>query len=134
MIVYLKENKEPIANIGFDRNDIKNNSIQISCWLHPNYWKKGYMKEALVCAMSFIYKQGFDNIIYGYIEGNNNSKRLCEKLGFEPYKINKNEFETNYGLDTEYETIMSKERFYELYQNEIKTSRSDVHYEGTMTF
>ena len=62
MIVCLKENNEPIANIGFDRNNIKNNSIQISCWLHPNYWKKGYMKEALVCAMDFIYKQGFDNM------------------------------------------------------------------------
>ena len=118
-IVYLKNTKEPIADIGFDRNDEELNSIEISCWLHPNYWGYGYMKEALIGAMDYIFKQGFDNIIYGYVESNNRSKRLCEKLGFLEYKINE-EFRTNEGLVKEYTTIMSKERFNELYKREKK--------------
>jgi ribosomal-protein-alanine N-acetyltransferase len=116
MVVYLKETNEPIADIGFDRNNEEINSIEISCWLHPSYWGNGYMKEALECTMDYIFKQGFDNIIYGYVEENRNSKRLCEKLMFLPYKISENTFKTNSGLATKYENIMSKERFYDLYK------------------
>lgn len=113
-IVYLKETNAPIADIGFDRNDEKNNSIEISCWLHPNYWGNGYMKEVLIPCMDYIYKQGFDNIIFGYVESNTRSKRVCEKLGFLEYGIDNN-FATNEGKVKKYITIMSKQRFNELY-------------------
>ena len=118
-IVFLKDTLEPIADIGFDRNNEENNSIEISCWLHPNYWGKGYMKEALIKAMDYIFSVGFDNIIYGYVETNMNSKRLCEKLGFIKLKEN-DDFSTNEGKVKEYMTIMSKERFKELYNTKIK--------------
>ena len=86
-IVFLKETHEPIGDIGFDRNDPKNNSIEASCWLHPNYWGKGYMEEAMAEVMKFIFEEGFDNILCGYDTGNEKSKRLQEKLGFIPYKV-----------------------------------------------
>lgn len=117
-IVFLKDTLEPIADIGFDRYNEELNSLEISCWLHPDYWGKGYMKEALIEIMRFIFKQGFDNIVYGYVETNTNSKRLCEKLGFTNYKED-NEFRTNEGKVKEYITIMSKEKFDELYKNEM---------------
>lgn len=119
MIVFLKENKEPIADIGFDRNDETNNSIELSCWLHPNYWGRGYMEEALIPIMNFIYNEGFDNIVSGYVEGNDRSKRMHEKLGFVPYKVNSG-FYTNYGQMKEYDNILSKERYNELYKGKIK--------------
>lgn len=117
-IVYLKDKKIPIANIGFDRNDPTINSTEISCWLHPNYWGLGYMKEALIGSMNYIFNQGFDNIVGGYVETNNRSKRLFEKLGFIDYKIDK-EFSTNFGEVKEYIKIMPKELFYKLYNDKI---------------
>lgn len=119
MVAFLKSTNEPIADIGFDRNDNKLNSVEASCWLHPNYWGKGYMKEAMIKSMEFIFNQGFDNIIAGYIDGNIRSKKLQESLGFEQYRIN-DEFSTNYGRKRQYINIMSKEKFHELYKNKIK--------------
>ena len=88
-IIYLKENSEPIGDIGFDRYNEKLNSLEISCYIHPKYWGNGYMKEALIQAMDYIYSLGFENIIYGYYEGNTKSKRNCEKLGFKPFEQKK---------------------------------------------
>ena len=117
-VVYLKEENVPIADIGFDRNDPSINGIEISCWLHPNYWGNGYMKEALIGTMDYIFTQGFDNIICGYIDNNIRSKRLCEKLGFLDYKIDE-EFDTNYGKTKAYIKRMPKEKFYELYKKDL---------------
>ena len=116
MVVFLKETNEPIGDIGFDRNNTENNSIEASCWLHPDYWGKGYMEEAMIKVMEFIFDKGFDNIVAGYVEGNNRSKRLQEKLGFLPYGYD-DDFQTNYGHVREYKNIMSKGRFKELYKN-----------------
>ncbi len=114
MVVFLKDTNEPIADIGFDRNDPTLNSIEVSVWLHPNYWGNGYIKEAMVEIMNFIFNQGFDNIIAGYVDGNFRSMKLQESLGFIHHKINEN-FSTNYGLKKEYINVMGKERFNELY-------------------
>ena len=115
-IIYLKENKEPIGDIGFDRYNEKLNSLEISCYIHPKYWGNGYMKEALIQAMDYIYSLGFENIIYGYYEGNTKSKRNCEKLGFKPFEQKKaNNFEGNENIV--YNNIMSKEDYYKLYKN-----------------
>ena len=126
-IVYLKETMEPIADITFDRNNPKNNSLEISCWLHPNYWGCGYMKEALIGSIEYIFNQGYDNVIYGYIEDNVRSKRLCEKLGFINYDIEK-DFSTNYGNATKNITIMSKELFYKLHK---KNNNKGIVYHGS---
>ena len=115
MVVFLKDFHEPIADIGFDRNDPNLNSIEVSCWLHPNYWGKGYMKEALIKIMGFIFEKGFDNITAGYVEGNIRSKNLQESLGFESYKIN-DDFSTNFGRKKEYINIMTKEKYKQLYK------------------
>lgn len=88
-IVYLKETNTPIGDIGFDRNNEELKSTEISCYVHPNYWGHGYMKEALISCMEYLFNNGFENIIYEYYEGNKKSQRLCEKLGFEPYSQSK---------------------------------------------
>lgn len=118
-IIYLKETKEPIGDIGFDRYNEEIKGLEISCWLHPNYWGNGYAKEALIKAMEYIFSLGYDNIIYGYYEGNERSKRNCEKIGFIPFKqVPKNNCFGNPSI--EYQNIMSKERFKELYKKHTK--------------
>ena len=117
-VVYLKESMEPIADIGYDRNIPEINAIEVSEWVHPRYWGHGYAKEALIATMKYIYDEGFDNIIYGYVEGNEKSRMLNEKIGFEKYK--EDVFRTNYGETNQYITIMSKEKFKDLYISKSK--------------
>ena len=125
-IIFLKNTMEPIGNIGFDRYNKDLNSLEISCYIHPKYWGKGYVVEALIGAMKYIYDLGYDNILYGYYEGNSKSKKVQEKLGFVPfrkYKVTTFLGSTciNYEniICINYENIMSKERFYELYGNKF---------------
>ena len=120
-IIYLKENNEPIANLTFDRYDEKNRSLEISCNLHPNYWHKGYMTEAILSSMKYVFDNlDIENIIYGYAFENYKSKGLSDKIGFEFL----NSYLEHYKrIDKDIEiinTIMSKERFNELYKSKIK--------------
>lgn len=85
-IVFLKDNDEAIGNITFDRYNPNFNSVQLEVNLHPKYWRCGYMTEALLCVIDYIYKNtDINNIFYGYAEGNYKSSGLCEKLGFKYY-------------------------------------------------
>lgn len=118
-IIYLKDTLEPIGDIGFDRYNEELNCLEISCYIHPNYWGNGYVKEALISAMEYIYSLGFDNIIYGYYEGNIKSKRICEKLGFKSYEhIKVRNFLGNESI--EYRNIMSKDDYYKLCKSKVK--------------
>ena len=117
-ILYLKDSNEPIGNLTFDRYDSTNNSLEISCNMHPNYWKKGYMGEAIIKAMKYIFDNlNIDNIRYRFAQENIGSQRLCEKIGFlyEGEKISHHK-----RLDKDIKvikTIMSKEDFYKKYNN-----------------
>lgn len=115
-IVFLKDENIPIGNIVVDRFNKELNSLEIACNLHPTYWRKGYMSEAIKEVMRYIFLNlNIDNIIYGYAEDNYKSKGLSDKLGFDFYQ----EYITHYKrIDKdvkEIETIMSKDKFMGLY-------------------
>ena len=114
-IMYLKESGEAIGNVVADRENKDINSIELAFNTHPNYWKKGYTYEALIEIMRFLFSTGYDNILCGYDEGNIKSKSIGEKLGFEPYKTIPNAWKKNGKQITTYVTILSKEKFYEVY-------------------
>lgn len=114
-IVYLKDTMEPISNIVADREDKKINSIELSFNTHPNYWRQGYTTEALIALMRLLFDSGYDNIICGYDKGNIKSKNLGIKLGFIPYSIKEKAWVKNGQDITTYKSILSKERFNELY-------------------
>ena len=120
-IIYLKESMEPIGNVFADSEIKELNSIEIGCNLHPNYWGNGYMKEAIVEVMRFLFKNGYNNIICGYDEGNNKSKRMQEKIGFEFYKKEPNSWVKNGTPITKYTNIMSEDTFNNLYGINEKT-------------
>lgn len=109
--IYLK-NGQVIGNITADRQIEDINSIEIAYNLHPDYWKKGYMKEAVSVVINYLFDIGYDNIISGYDEGNYKSMNLGKKLGFELYKVNKNSYKKN-GVDIDsYVTILNKNDWY----------------------
>lgn len=119
-IIYIRDNSLPIGNVIADREvkDIK--AITLAFNLHPDYWGCGYMKEAVVEVLEYLFNKGYDNVLCGYSEGNNKSKRVNEKIGFELYRVIKDAWSKNGVSITDYETIISKERFYQLYGNSKK--------------
>ena len=119
-IVYLKETMEPIANIVADREIKELKSIELAFNTHPNYWRVGYTTEALIEIMKFLFNNGYENILCGYDEGNFKSKAIGEKLGFVPYKVVENAWIKNGISITSYTSILSKERYKELYESKQK--------------
>lgn len=122
-IVYLKDNFEPIGNIVVDRYNKELNSLEIACNLHPTYWHKGYMTEAIIAIMHYIFDNlNVDNIIYGYAEENFKSKGLSDKLGFDFLKVHTMHYKRIDKDVQEIETIMSKKKFCELYNSKYKNN------------
>lgn len=85
-------------------------------YLHPDYWGCGYMKEALIKCIEFIFDIGFENIIYSYDSKNIKSKKLCEKIGFD-FLEKYNDGNFNGGISIIYKCGMYKEKFNKLYIN-----------------
>lgn len=107
-IIYLKDTKIPIGDLDADRENLDKDEIEISFNIHPNYWGNGYMPEALNAAINYFFELGYENIICSYSENNYKSKRVCEKLGFKLYKIEKNARIINGKLVDDYKTIKIK--------------------------
>ncbi|MBQ8288900.1 MAG: GNAT family N-acetyltransferase [Clostridia bacterium] len=116
-ILYTKEDLLPIGDLVADRVNPELRAIELAFNLHPAYWGKGYMVEAVVEAMAHLFSLGFENILCGYDEGNVKSKRVIEKMGFEPYKTTENAWMKNGVPITNYLCILSKENFERIYAN-----------------
>ncbi|MBQ8513254.1 MAG: GNAT family N-acetyltransferase [Clostridia bacterium] len=119
-IIYLKESNAPIGNLTADRIRPELNAIELAFNLHPDHWGHEYMMEACFAAMDHLFSLGFDNIICGYSEGNLRSKRVGEKMGFELYSVKENAWQKNGVPITDYDCILSKEKFYALHSEYIK--------------
>ena len=111
---------EPIGNVTADREQKDIKAIELAFNMHPNHWRKGYTSEAVIEIMRFLFNNGYENILCGYDEGNIKSKAIGEKLGFEPYKVEENAWVKNGVSITSYTSILSKERFNELYKSNTK--------------
>lgn len=123
-ILYLKESGAsidvPIGNLTADRIRPELNAIELAFNVHPHHWGNGYIVEACLAAMDYLFRLGFDNIICGYSEGNKKSRRVGEKMGFELFEVKENAWMKNGVPITDYDCILSKEKFYRLnpdYQN-----------------
>ena len=123
-IVYLKETEEPIGNIVLEGYDEKNKSLEIAYNLHPNYWRKGYMTEAVLKVMDYAYTNlNIENITCGYAEENYKSKGLNKKIGFNYYG-EKIEYYPRLNKNIKHIiTIMNKEDFYKKHNNIQKTHK-----------
>lgn len=100
MGIFLKGNeKDAIGSCGFNYIDFENDRAEIGYELHTDYWRKGYMKEALTALIDY----GFETFSFNRIEAkvdvkNVASQRLLEKMLFESegvlreYEKQKNEY------------------------------------------
>lgn len=117
--IYLKDGS-PIGNLMAHKVNEDNNSIELSYNLHPDYWKKGYMTEAVTCVMDYLFNIGFDNIIIGYDTGNYRSKNIVDKLGFDYFITNKNVYMKNgYNIDS-IKMIMNKDKWKDIGRKSVR--------------
>lgn len=92
--IELKQNPgKMIGSIGFWRLIKEHFRAEIGYMLHPDFWRKGIMKEALVAVIDF----GFNEIKLHSIEaqinpGNTASARILESFGF----VKEAHFKENY--------------------------------------
>ena len=55
-------------------------TVFVSYNMHPSYWNKGYMTEALEKSNGVLFSIGYDNVICKYSDGNIRSKKSNGKI------------------------------------------------------
>lgn len=116
--VVLKETNQPIGCIGLmvgkqSNLGILDNEGEIGYWLGVPYWGQGLIPEAT----QEIIRYGFEDLQLtklwcGYFEGNDKSRRVQEKCGFQYHHTNKDvEWKLLNTIVTEHVTCLSKENW-----------------------
>jgi len=113
--VVLKDTNEPVGCCGImfsnspHSSEMKPKEAEIGYWIGKPYWGKGLIPEAVMALLSRCFNTlGLVSVWCGYYEGNNKSKRVCEKCGFRFHHSN---FDIDTPLGdkrTEHIYIMSK--------------------------
>ena len=83
-VIALKENpNQMIGSIGYWRTNLANYRAEIGYMLHPNYWRKGIISEALNATIAFGFKEMKLHTIQANINpGNDASRQILLKHGF----------------------------------------------------
>lgn len=110
-IIYLGD--EAIGNILTSNLKYDKTFVEITVNIHPKYWGKGYMPEALNVVMDYLYSVGYENIICGYLDGNKKAKRVLDKLGFKAYEIEEDAYISEKGNKIDqFNMIMNKDDWF----------------------
>ncbi|MDE7407759.1 MAG: GNAT family N-acetyltransferase [Muribaculaceae bacterium] len=87
--VVLKETGEPIGCCGImvanslHSDNMNSGEAEIGYWIGKPYWGQGLIPEAVGALLSRSFNElRLDAVWCGYYDGNNKSKRVCEKSGF----------------------------------------------------
>ncbi len=83
-----------IGSFGIEKYDEEENpeldplkGREVGFVLSKDYWGKGFMPEACLRVMKYLFDEiGLDFIMAGYFVNNKQSKRVQEKCGFKEYK------------------------------------------------
>lgn len=68
--------------IGFVNDvEIEGTSVEVGYVIHPAYWNKGYMTEALKACINELFRIGYETVKAGYFEENLASGRVMAKSG-----------------------------------------------------
>lgn len=93
--IVLKENNKVIGSLGVEKYGMEEKLTEffeyqgreIGYVLSKDYWGKGIMPEALNAIIEYLFNElDLDFLTCGYLEFNNQSKRVQEKCGFRPYR------------------------------------------------
>lgn len=75
---------ERLGAIGYNNYISKFNKAEIGYWLLPEFWRKGYIREALTAVINYLQTELKIHRIESIIEvGNDDSIKVMEKFGFE---------------------------------------------------
>ena len=84
--------KKMLGGIGL--TEFKKKSCELGYWLGKRYWGIGFATEAVFCILGFGFGQlNLEEIYAAYKIGNEGSKRVLTKCGFEFYR-EKKEFDS----------------------------------------
>jgi RimJ/RimL family protein N-acetyltransferase len=126
--VVLKESGCPIGSIGLMIGEKSNFSIaenegEIGYWIGVPYWGQGLIPEATEELLRYGFEElGLKAIWSGYFDGNEKSKRVQEKCGFEFHHTEKDKpWPLMNDIRTEHITRITKEQW-EIAKDEEKSS------------
>lgn len=116
--VVLKSTGEPVGScaIMFSNSlhtaDMAPGEGEIGYWIGKPYWGQGFIPEAV----STLVRRSFDDLNLdavwcGHYEGNNKSKRVCEKCGFKYHHTNENIVSPLGDIRTEHFYRLTKEEY-----------------------
>lgn len=116
--VVLKNTTEPIGSCGimFPENlhsaTMKQNEAEIGYWIGKPYWGQGLIPEAVKALLSRCFQDlSLDTVWCVHYEGNNKSKRVIEKCGFNFHHTNRDIVSPLGDKRTEHFYIMTKKDY-----------------------
>lgn len=85
--VVLKTGGNPIGSVSIQRCTAQTGAApeepELGCWIAAPYWGQGLIPEALECLLQRSFQElGCPAVWYCWYDGNGNSQRVQEKLGF----------------------------------------------------
>ena len=112
-----KSSDKFIGDFALFKIDHKNARAEIGYTLKPEFWGKGYMKEAMLSVFNF----GFNDLNLHSLEaninpGNNNSRKILKKMGFQKEAY----FRENYYYNGDY----LDSEIYSLLKSEFQTGEN----------
>ena len=113
--VCMKETGKPVGSIGLHRNDLAeaDDEYELGYWIGKPYWGQGLIPEASREILRYAFEDlGMNRIWCGYYDGNEKSRRVQIKLGFE-YQCRTEGIEVKLlnEIRTGHSNLMTKERW-----------------------
>lgn len=122
--VVLKETDEPVGCCGimFSNSlhtaDMQADEAEIGYWIGKPYWGQGLIPEAVKCLLSRCFNDlKLDTLWCGYYDGNDKSRRVCEKCGFKYHHTNHDIVAPLGDKRTEHFYRMTKEDYHAIHIN-----------------
>ena len=113
--VCLKENGKPIGSIGLHRNDLaeQEDEYELGYWIGKPFWGQGLIPEASREILRYAFEDlGMNRIWCGYYDGNEKSRKVQLKLGFEYQRKTEGiEVKLLNEIRTGHSNLMTKERW-----------------------
>ncbi len=126
--IVLKETGLPIGSIGLQSNGLaeKNDEAELGYWVGVPYWGQGLAPEAARELLRHAFEDlKLARVWCGYYEGNGNSKRVQEKLGFKYQYMNTDTPVPQLGeTRTGYVNLLVKEDWTEKNKTDLKASET----------
>ncbi len=125
--VVLKDTAEPVGCCGimlsdsFHADKMQPKEAEIGYWIGKPFWGRGLIPEAVAALLSRCFNElHLDRVWCSYYEGNNRSKRVCEKCGFKYDHTNADAISLLGDKRTEHFYLMTEADYRAIYQRNDK--------------